>query len=47
MDLLLDVRSEMKTRKAYDLSDLIRDRLSSLGIEVKDTKDGAKWSAGR
>ncbi len=44
VDLLLQVRSEAKSKKDWATSDLIRDRLAALGFAVKDTKDGVEWS---
>jgi len=41
--LLLQQRQEAKARKDYAASDLIRNQLASLGIQVMDTKDGAVW----
>jgi len=43
MLLLIDIRKELRKRKMYDLSDLIRDRLEETGIKIEDTSDGAKW----
>ena len=43
MDLLLELRAKAKAEKDWATSDKIRDRLSELGFEVKDTKDGAVW----
>jgi len=43
MLLLIDVRKELRKRKMYDISDLIRDRLEEAGIKIEDTSDGAKW----
>ena len=44
VDLLLQVRSEAKSKKDWATSVLIRDRLADLGFAVKDTKDGVEWS---
>lgn len=44
MDLLLQIRAESKARKDWTTSDLIRNRLSEIGFDVKDTKDGFEWS---
>lgn len=41
--LLLDVRQEARSRKDWDTSDKIRDRLKELNIEIQDTRDGATW----
>lgn len=43
VDTLLDLRNRVRSDKRYDLSDLIRDRLIALGIEVHDTPTGATW----
>lgn len=44
MQLLLEIRAEAKTRKDFGTSDLIRDQLKHLGIEVQDGKDGSSYS---
>ena len=43
IELLLDLRKEAKARKDFGTSDSIRKQLNSLGIEIKDTKDGVEW----
>ena len=43
VDLLLDVRQTSKANKDWATSDKIRNELTALGFEVKDTKDGATW----
>lgn len=43
IDLLLELRQQAKAKKDFPTSDLIRNRLKDLGIEVQDTKDGATW----
>ncbi len=44
VDLLLEMRSEAKSRKDWATSDLIRDRLAAIGFDVKDTKNGFEWT---
>jgi cysteinyl-tRNA synthetase len=44
METILTLRHEAKARKDWPTSDKIRDGLKELGIQVKDTKDGATWS---
>jgi cysteinyl-tRNA synthetase len=45
VDLLLQIRREAKQRKDWATSDQIRDALSALGFDVKDTKDGGfEWT---
>ncbi len=40
IDLLIDLRNGAKREKNYVMSDNIRKRLASLGIQLKDEKDG-------
>jgi cysteinyl-tRNA synthetase len=44
METILSLRHEAKARKDWATSDTIRDGLKNLGIQVKDTKEGATWS---
>ncbi len=43
IDLLLNVRKEIKANKMYALSDQIRNQLTEKGVIIKDTKDGFEW----
>jgi len=43
MNVLIELRGAVRADKRYDLSDLIRDRLGAIGIEVRDTPDGPVW----
>ena len=43
MDLLLDVRQELRTQKLWALSDQIRDQLAELGVIIEDRVEGATW----
>jgi cysteinyl-tRNA synthetase len=43
IDLLVEVRSEVRKQKLWQLSDLIRDQLKERGVAVEDTKEGTKW----
>ena len=43
IDLLMEVRSEVRKQKLWALSDMIRDRLKELGVTIEDTKDGTTW----
>ena len=40
MDMILEIRSNAKANKDWPTADLIRNRLSAIGIKVKDNKDG-------
>jgi cysteinyl-tRNA synthetase len=47
MQLLADIRKEAKLKKDFATSDKIRKQLGTLGIEMKDEKDGSiSWAAG-
>ena len=46
MELVLEDRRKARAEKNWAESDRIRDLLASLGITVKDTKDGATWNLG-
>jgi len=43
VDLLLNIRLEAKKNKDWATSDKIRNELTALGFEIKDTKDGFEW----
>ncbi len=43
IDLLLEIRRELRTAKQWELSDRIRDKLSELGISLEDGKGGTVW----
>jgi cysteinyl-tRNA synthetase len=43
IDLLVEVRSEARRQKLWAFSDLIRDKLLAMGIEIEDGKDGTVW----
>ena len=43
MDLLLDLRTELRFRKLWELSDKIRTRLGEVGIVLEDKKQGTGW----
>lgn len=44
MKVILKVRAQVRSEKNFAMSDLIRDELSQLGIQVKDTPQGPEWS---
>ena len=43
MGTILALRKEAKLNNDYATADRIRDELAKLNIQIKDTKDGAKW----
>ena len=47
VDMLLEQRAIAKANKDWGTSDKIRNELTALGFEIKDTKDGATWKLNR
>ena len=43
VDMLLEQRNKAKANKDWATSDMIRNELTALGFEIKDTKDGFEW----
>lgn len=43
VEMLLEARAAARAAGRYDDSDAIRDRLVALGVEVRDTAEGAEW----
>ena len=44
IQLVVNVRNQAKNNKDWETSDLIRNQLTKLGVQLKDSKDGTKWS---
>ena len=44
LDFIIDLRSEAKDNKDYSTSDKIRIGLNSMGIQLKDSKEGTTWN---
>ena len=44
MEVILEIRKEVKAKKDFAASDKLRDDLNKIHIVIKDTKDGASWS---
>jgi cysteinyl-tRNA synthetase len=43
VQLLFDLREELRKKGEYDLSDEIRAKLKELGLVIEDTAEGPKW----
>ncbi len=43
INLLIEVRRELRSQKLWALSDLVRDRLADLGVLLEDSKEGTTW----
>ena len=44
MELIIDLRNKAKANKDYATSDAIRNKLTEVNIQIKDTKEGTNWS---
>lgn len=44
MNLVLELRKDVRAKKDFASSDKIRDQLEKLGIQVKDGKEGTSWT---
>ncbi len=43
VQMLVDVRTELRRQKQWALADHIRDRLAELGVALEDTPQGTQW----
>lgn len=43
VELLVDLRRELRQQKLWSLSDLVRDRLAEQGVILEDNKEGTTW----
>jgi cysteinyl-tRNA synthetase len=43
IELLLEVRKALREAEAWELSDMIRDRLTELNVIIEDGKEGTTW----
>ncbi len=43
VQILLDLRAQVRADKRFDLSDMIRDRFTEINVEVRDTPQGVEW----
>ena len=46
INLLVEIRAEVRKQKLWAMSDLIRDRLKELGVTIEDGKEGTTWRWG-
>ncbi len=43
IDLLVEVRRELRAAKQFAIADSIRERLGELGVTLKDSPAGTTW----
>ena len=47
IDLLVELRADLRSQKLWKLSDQVRDRLAELGVVLEDSKEGTAWHWGK
>lgn len=43
IELLIELRAELRKAKQFALADSVRDRLTNLGVTIEDTAQGTRW----
>ncbi len=43
IDLLVELRLELRRQKLFALADQVRDRLAGLGVQIEDSREGTTW----
>lgn len=43
IDLLVELRTELRAGRQWELADTVRDRLTAMGVAVEDSADGSTW----
>jgi cysteinyl-tRNA synthetase len=46
VQLLVDIRTELRTARQFEIADSIRDQLSGLGVTIEDSPEGTDWRIG-
>jgi cysteinyl-tRNA synthetase len=46
IDLLVNIRTQLRDAKQFELADHVRDQLTDLGIVIEDSPSGSSWRAG-
>ena len=46
INLLIELRSDLRKQKQFALADQVRNRLLDLGVTLEDSKDGTAWRFG-
>ena len=46
VNLLVDLRTQLRASKQWALADAVRHGLANLGVVIEDTPNGARWKLG-
>ena len=44
IQVLIEIRTELRSKKDFELADTIRKKLSEIGFNLEDTKEKTIWS---
>ena len=44
MKIILDLRNKAKQNQDFTTSDMIRDELDKINIQIEDGREGTKWN---
>jgi cysteinyl-tRNA synthetase len=47
IDLLVELRAELRKARQFALADMVRSRLGELGVTLEDTPQGTRWKVTR
>jgi cysteinyl-tRNA synthetase len=47
IDLLVEMRTELRALRQWALADRVRNRLNEMGVAIEDRADGTIWKASR
>lgn len=45
IDLLVQLRNDLRTARQFELADKVRDQLAELGVTIEDTRQGTIWKS--
>ena len=43
IELLVELRNDLRAAKQYELSDKLRERLAEAGVVLEDSAEGTRW----
>jgi cysteinyl-tRNA synthetase len=46
VELLIELRSDLRKAKQFEMADQIRDKLAGLGVTLEDSAGGTGWKIG-
>jgi cysteinyl-tRNA synthetase len=43
LDLLLDIRQQLRKSKNFEMADAVRNKLAEMGVVIEDGPQGSRW----